>query len=296
MSWPETTGVPPVVRTVSDLRRYVDTWHKAGETVVLVPTMGALHLGHLALVERASRTCTRTIVSLFVNPTQFGPGEDFGSYPRDEAGDAGKLEAARCDLLFAPTLAEMYPNGYATTVIPGAIAEGQCGRFRPGHFAGVATVVTKLLLQSQADAACFGEKDYQQLQVIRQVVRDLGIRTRIEGVPTVREPDGLALSSRNIYLTPEQRSLAPSLFRVLRRMSERLENGETTVLRAIADGHGELAGTGFSRIDYLEICDAETLAPLDTINRPGRILAAIWLDRTRLIDNVAVNPPRRVRP
>lgn len=292
----ETIGTPPVVRTVSDLRRYVDAWHKAGETVALVPTMGALHLGHLALVERASRTCTRTVVSLFVNPTQFGPGEDFGSYPRDEAGDAAKLEAAHCDLLFAPSLAEMYPNGYATTVVPGAIAAGQCGRFRPGHFAGVATVVTKLLLQSQADAACFGEKDYQQLQVVRQVVRDLAIRTRIEGVPTAREPDGLALSSRNIYLTPEQRSAAPSLFRVLTHMSERLESGETTAARAIADGLGELAGAGFSRIDYLEICDAETLAPLDTIDRPGRILAAIWLDRTRLIDNVAVNPRRRARP
>lgn len=292
----ETIGTTPVARTVSDLRRYVDTWHKAGETVALVPTMGALHLGHLALVERASRTCTRTVVSLFVNPTQFGPGEDFGSYPRDEAGDAAKLEAAHCDLLFAPSLAEMYPNGHATTVVPGAIAAGQCGRFRPGHFAGVATVVTKLLLHSQADAACFGEKDYQQLQVVRQVVRDLGIRTRIEGVPTVREPDGLALSSRNIYLTPEQRSAAPSLFRVLTRMSERLENGETTAARAIADGLGEFAGAGFSRIDYLEICDAETLAPLDTIDRPGRILAAIWLDRTRLIDNVAVNPRRGAGP
>ena len=279
----------PAVRTVAELRAVVNAWQAAGERVALVPTMGALHRGHLALVERGRALCRRVVTSLFVNPTQFGPNEDFSRYPRDEAADAALLTGAGCDLLYAPKLTEMYPEGFATTVIPGPIAERQCGPFRPGHFAGVATVVSKLLLQSQADVALFGEKDFQQLQVIRRVARDLYIPVAIEGVPTVRESDGLALSSRNVYLTPEQRAVAPALYRTLREMARRLEAGED-VTAVTAGGLATLESAGFTAIDYLEVSDAETLAPLASRDRPGRILSAVWLGKTRLIDNISVAP------
>src|SRR5258707_14818170 len=191
-----------IVRSVAALRARVGEWRREGEIVGLVPTMGALHEGHIALVRRARALCDHAVASIFVNPTQFGPNEDFARYPRDEAADAGLLAGAGCDLLYAPSVAEIYPPGFAVTVTPGPIAERQCGPFRPGHFAGVATVVSKLLLQSQADVTLFGEKDFQQLQVIRRVARDLDIPVEIEGWPTVGESDGLALSSRNVYLTP----------------------------------------------------------------------------------------------
>jgi pantoate--beta-alanine ligase len=277
----------PTVRTVSDLRAVVGGWQRVGERVALVPTMGALHRGHLALVERGRALCPRVVASLFVNPTQFGPNEDFSRYPRDEAADAALLAGVGCDLLYAPSVAEMYPTGFATTVTPGPIAERQCGPFRPGHFAGVATVVSKLLLQSRADVALFGEKDFQQLQVIRRVARDLDIPVAIEGVPTVRNSDGLALSSRNVYLTAEQRALAPTLYRTLQEMARRLEAGEA-VAAVSADGLAELRRAGFTEIDYLDIADAETLAPLTRLDRPGRVLSAVWLGKTRLIDNIAV--------
>jgi len=279
----------PTVRTVADLRGIVSAWHRAGERVALVPTMGALHRGHLALVERGRALCPRVVASLFVNPMQFGPNEDFSRYPRDEAADAALLAGAGCDLLYAPDVAEMYPDGFATTVIAGPVAERQCGPFRPGHFAGVATVVAKLLLQSQADVALFGEKDFQQLQVIRQVVRDLDIPVAIEGVPTVRESDGFALSSRNRYLTPEQRGIAPSLYRTLAEMARRVEAG-ATVAAVAEDGLAALRRAGFSSVDYLDVVDAETLRPLERLDRPGRILSAVWLGKTRLIDNIPVVP------
>ena len=285
----ERIGKLAVARSVAELRRRVRAWRRAGETVALVPTMGALHAGHLALVARARELCDRVVASLFVNPTQFAPNEDFARYPRDEGGDAAKLVAARCDLLYAPPLGEMYPEGFSTTISPGRIAESQCGPFRPGHFAGVATVVTKLLQQAQADVACFGEKDWQQLQVIRHVVRDLDIAVRIEGVPIVREADGLALSSRNIYLTPIERAVAPALQRMLRELARRIEQGDD-VGTAIADGIAQLSRAGFTKIDYVEAVDAETLAPFTSGDRPGRILAAAWLGRTRLIDNVPLEP------
>jgi pantoate--beta-alanine ligase len=278
-----------VVRSVGALRRRVAAWHKAGETMALVPTMGALHAGHLALVARGRELASRVVASIFVNPTQFGPNDDFGRYPRDEGGDAAKLAAARCDLLYAPTVEEMYPRGFAAVVTAGAIADGLCGRFRPGHFAGVATVVSKLLLQSGCDVACFGEKDYQQLQVIRSVVRDLDIPVRIEGVPTVREADGLALSSRNAYLTPAERATAPSLHRILVETAARIERGEP-IDAVVENGLAALGRTGFTRIDYLEACDAATLAPLAAADRPGRLLVAAWLGKTRLIDNVPLAP------
>ena len=277
----------PTVRTVSDLRAVVGGWQRAGERVALVPTMGALHRGHLALVERGRALCPRVVASLFVNPTQFGPNEDFSRYPRDEAADAALLAGAGCDLLYAPSVAEIYPPGFAVTVTPGPIAERQCGPFRPGHFAGVATVVSKLLLQSQVDVALFGEKDFQQLQVIRRVARDLDIPVAIEGVPTVRDSDGLALSSRNVYLTPEQRAVAPALYRTLQEMARRLEAGDDAAAVS-ADGLAALSRAGVSSIDYLEVADAGTLAPLASLDRPGRILSAVWLGKTRLIDNVAV--------
>jgi pantoate--beta-alanine ligase len=279
----------PTVRTVAALRGVVGAWRRAGERVALVPTMGALHRGHLALVERGRALCPRVVTSLFVNPTQFGPNEDFSRYPRDEAADAALLASAGCDLLYAPGLVEMYPEGFAASVSPGPIAERQCGPFRPGHFAGVATVVSKLLLQSQADVALFGEKDFQQLQVIRRVAADLDIPVRIEGVPTVRESDGLALSSRNVYLTPEQRVAAPALFRTLREMAGLLEAGDA-IAAVTAEGLLALRRAGFTAIDYLEVADAETLAPLAGLDRAARILSAVWLDKTRLIDNIAAGP------
>jgi len=284
----ETIGGLPVVRTVAALRRRVGAWHAAGERVALVPTMGALHAGHLALVARGRALAPRVVASLFVNPTQFAPHEDFTRYPRDEAADAAKLAAARCDLLFAPAVGEMYPDGFSTTVTAGPVAEGLCGRFRPGHFAGVATVVTKLLLQSGVDVACFGEKDWQQLQVIRRVVRDLDIPVRIEGVATVREADGLALSSRNFYLSPAERVIAPALQRVLAATAQRIAAG-VAIEAALAQGSDELVAAGFTRIDYLEACEAESLKPLARLDRPARLLAAVWLGRTRLIDNVALD-------
>ena len=211
----------------------------------------------------------------------------FSRYPRDEAADAALLAGVGCDLLYAPDVAQMYPTGFATTVTPGPIAERQCGPFRPGHFAGVATIVSKLLLQSQANVAIFGEKDFQQLQVIRRVARDLDIPVEIEGVPTVRESDGLALSSRNVYLTPEQRAVAPALYRTLREMARRLEAGED-LGTVTATGLASLQRAGFTSIDYLDVADAETLEPLGSMDRAGRILSAVWLGKTRLIDNIAV--------
>lgn len=285
----ETIGTLPVVRSIAALRYEVSRWRKVGKTVALVPTMGALHAGHVALVERGRALSDRVVVSLFVNPAQFAPHEDFARYPRDEASDAAKLAAARTDLLYAPPLEEIYPPGFATMIDVGAIAAGQDGRFRPGHFRGVATVVAKLLLQASPDVACFGEKDYQQLQVVKRLVRDLDIPVRIEGVATVREPDGLALSSRNLYLSAAERAVAPTLYRVLGETAARLEAGEAAA-PALTDAAAALTRAGFAKIDYVEACDAQTLVPLEQADRPGRLLAAAWLGKTRLIDNVALAP------
>lgn len=291
-----------ILRGVAALRDRVASWRRQGLRIGMVPTMGALHDGHLTLVRHALGRCDRVLVSIFVNPTQFGPNEDFARYPRDEDADAAKLEGAGCHLLFAPPVEEMYPAAFATTVSPGPLTERLCGRFRPGHFAGVATIVTKLLLQAQPDLACFGEKDYQQLQVINRVVRDLDIPTAIEGVPTVREADGLAMSSRNRYLSAEQRKAAAMLYQVLGRIARRLgkEGGGTEageIAAAVDEGKAALIESGFTRIDYLEICDAQTLETLTTLapgtlpERNARILAAAWLGGTRLIDNIPLSPP-----
>ena len=278
----------PIVRTVAELRAVVAGWRRAGETVALIPTMGYLHEGHLALVRRGRELADRTVATLFVNPTQFGPTEDLARYPRDEAGDAAKLAGAGCDLLFAPTVAEMYPPGFATSIAVGGVSQGLCGEFRPQMFGGVALVVTKLLLQALPDVAVFGEKDYQQLQVIRRFARDLDIPVRIEGAPTVREADGLALSSRNSYLTPAERAVAPALNRALTRAAAELADGAREAGPVLAEARATLLGVGFASVDYLELRDAETLAPLERVAGPARLLAAAWLGKARLIDNIPV--------
>ena len=280
----------PIVRTVAELRGRVKAWRAAGAVIGLVPTMGGLHDGHLALVRAALAACGRVVVSIFVNPTQFGSGEDFARYPRNEAQDAKRLAELGAHLLFAPSAEHIYPDGFATTVTVKGVGEGLCGAHRPGHFDGVATVVTKLLLAALPDVAYFGEKDYQQLQVIKRLVLDLDIPVAVEAVPTVREADGLALSSRNLYLSPEERAIAAALNRVLAEVAARLAADKTAGAGAIAWGLKELEAAGFTRIDYLEVRDAETLEPVDKIARPARVLAAVWLGQIRLIDNMAVEP------
>src|SRR5215470_129778 len=276
-------------RSVSDLRAHVAGWRKVGETVGLVPTMGALHEGHLALARRARAENRRCIVTLFVNPTQFGPNEDLAAYPRTEAADRDKLAALGVDLLFAPTAPEMYAPDAATTVTVARLTDHLCGPFRPGHFAGVATIVTKLLLQSLPDAAYFGEKDYQQLQVIRRLVRDLDIPVRIVCVPTVRDADGLALSSRNAYLTPNERTAALALPRTLNAIAERLRRNPQDVAQQVAWGRDQLVAAGFTKIDYVEVCDAESLQPIAQARGPSRVFGAAWMGRTRLIDNAPIH-------
>lgn len=287
VKFPRTTL--PIVRTAAGLAERVASWRAAGDTVGLVPTMGAIHDGHLALAHAARQGCTRVVSSLFVNPTQFGAGEDLAAYPANEAEDARLLAGAGVDVLYAPTAEEMYPQGFATTVtVSGALTEGLCGARRPTHFAGVATVVTKLFTQCLPDAAWFGEKDYQQLLVVRRMTRDLDLGVRIEAVPTVREADGLAISSRNAYLSAEERRIAPALNRTISAMADRLKDGGAAAADEIARATAELRDAGFAAVDYIAVCDAETLAPVGRVHRPARVLAAAHLGRARLIDNVAV--------
>jgi pantoate--beta-alanine ligase len=276
-----------VARSVAALRTAVASWRANGQRVGLVPTMGALHVGHIALVTAAQAQCQRVVVSIFVNPKQFGPREDFSAYPRPEADDLAKLAAANADLAYIPTPDEMYPEGFATTISVGGIGDGLCGAHRPGHFDGVATVVAKLFTQVAPDVAFFGEKDYQQLLVVRRMARDLDLPLDIIGVPTVREPDGLALSSRNVYLSPEERRIAPHLHRLMREAAGAIAKGGAPggILARTIMALGE---AGLS-VEYLELRDAETLAPLaEPPTRPARLLAAVRLGRTRLIDNIPV--------
>ena len=250
--------------------------------------MGALHAGHMALIRAARDGCDRVVATIFVNPKQFAANEDLGSYPRREAADLAMLRDARVDLAFVPAADEIYPPGFATLVQVSGLTEGLCGAHRAGHFDGVATVVTKLLLQSLPDVAYFGEKDYQQLMVVRRLVRDLDILVHIEGVETWREPDGLALSSRNIYLSPEERRRAPAVARVLRTIAARLAREPAAVEQTIERGRAELEAAGLT-VEYLEIHESETLAPVTrAVTAPARVFAAVQLGRTRLIDNVPV--------
>jgi pantoate--beta-alanine ligase len=306
-----------IVRTVGALRAAVSGWRQNGQTVALVPTMGALHAGHLALVRRAAAQADRTVVSIFVNPSQFGPGEDLARYPRDEAADLAKLGAETCHLVWTPTAEEMYPDGFATRVVPGGAALDLEGAFRPHFFGAVATVCCKLFSAAAPDTALFGEKDYQQLCVIRQMVRDLDLPLRIVAEPTVREADGLALSSRNAYLTAEERAVAPALYDLLAEVAEKTAavvraSGETPARRPrpapllrdprqphlapqlpeldalCADAQRRLEAAGFTKVDYVAVREADTLKVVSTRSeRPLRVLAAAWLGATRLIDNVA---------
>jgi pantoate--beta-alanine ligase len=280
----------PVVRTIAELRRAVRSWRSAGERVALTPTMGFLHEGHLSLVRLGKGRAERVVASLFVNPTQFAPGEDFEAYPRDEARDAALLAAAGCDLLYAPSAAEMYPEGFATTVTVGRVAAPMEGAARPHHFAGVATVVAKLLIQCEPDVAIFGEKDYQQLMVIKRMARDLDLPAEIFGAPTVREPDGLALSSRNVYLTHNERGIAPKLSEALRQAAASLRGGEA-VADVEASGRAALIAAGFEPVDYFEVRlegDLVHPGPGPLEGRSARVFAAARLGRARLIDNAAV--------
>jgi pantoate--beta-alanine ligase len=278
-----------VARDVEVLRRAVAGWRARQERVGLVPTMGAIHAGHLALVQAAHAQCDRVVASLFVNPKQFGPAEDFAAYPRDEAADLAAFHVAGVDLVFMPSVDEMYSPGFATSVHVGGVGEGLESAHRPGHFAGVATVVAKLLLQCLPDAAYFGEKDYQQLAVVRRLVRDLDIPLRIAGVPTVREADGLALSSRNVYLSPDERRAAPLLYRVLYDSAAALAAEPDRVAETLQLGIARLRAGGFA-VDYLELRDATDLAPVARLAGPARLLTAARIGRTRLIDNIAVAP------
>ncbi len=280
---------PSILRTVAELRERVRTWRCAGERVAVVPTMGALHEGHLSLVEAAKARAERVIVTLFVNPKQFNNASDLAAYPRTEADDAAKLAPLAVDVLFAPAVEEMYSSGFSTTVSVTGVSDGLCGAHRPGHFDGVATVVSKLLLQSEADIACFGEKDFQQLLVVRRLAADLNIPVEIVGCPTVREADRLALSSRNVRLTPEERRVAPAIARILFDSADRLAAG-TEAGPVLEQARRELETAGFDRVEYFELRDAETLAPVAKVGSAARLLAAAWLGNTRLIDNVPVLP------
>lgn len=274
------------------LRTAVAAFRDAGESLALVPTMGALHEGHLTLVREARTRADRVAVSIFVNPTQFGPNEDLDAYPRQMEEDRRLLEAEGVDLLWAPDVTQMYPEGFSTTISVAGVSEGFCGASRPGHFDGVATVVCKLFNQVRPDVALFGEKDWQQLAVIRRMARDLDLTAphadAIVGVPTVREADGLAMSSRNRYLSPEHREAAATLPRAMRQAIERIEAGADlrVTMRALEQ---TLTSAGFSSVDYADIADAASLARLDHLGeRPARLLVAARIGGTRLIDNMAV--------
>ncbi|MEN5083427.1 pantoate--beta-alanine ligase [Bosea sp. TWI1241] len=277
-----------VFETVAAMRAAVAGWHAAGEAVALVPTMGALHDGHVALVAEARKHARRVIVSIFVNPTQFAPHEDFKKYPRTFEGDRARLEAIGADAIFFPSVEEMYPAGFATRVLLlGPAAVGLEDRFRPTHFEGVATICCKLFTQSRADFAVFGEKDYQQLQVVTRMARDLDLGITIVPLATIREADGLAMSSRNRYLAPEERALAPALHQAMQALAARIRNGEPLAV-AVSETQMQVIGAGFE-LDYLEARHAWTLAPVTALaDGPIRILVAARIGATRLIDNIAV--------
>ncbi len=280
--------LPAVARTLPSLRRALDDLRTRRATIALVPTMGALHEGHLALVRQARRRASKVVVSIFVNPTQFAPHEDFGSYPRTWKADIAKLAAERADLVWNPSVDVMYPPNFATRISPEGPATADLeDRFRPHFFGGVATVVGKLFTQCRPDIAVFGQKDYQQLKVVTRMAADLDLGVKIVGVPTVRERDGLAMSSRNVYLSPEQRAVAPTLHRVMKETAKRLRNGDD--LKAVmTSGSRTIQDAGFA-LDYFEVRHAETLAPVASIeDGPVRLLVAAKIGTTRLIDNIGV--------
>ena len=276
-----------IIDRLTELSVRVERWRQRNETIALVPTMGALHKGHLSLVELAQRSADKVIVSIFVNPKQFGEGEDLDTYPRDLAGDVGLLAKTGADLVYAPTAKQIYPDGFSTKISVTGLSSGLCGASRPQFFDGIATVVTKLLLHCRPDMAIFGEKDYQQLLVIRRLARDLDLPVEIVGGPIIRESDGLALSSRNIYLSPAERRTAPLLHKSLMEAAQRLVEGQE-MSAVFAKISARLSKAGF-QLDYFELRDAQTLAPAERFHEaPLRLLIAAQLGRTRLIDNIAV--------
>ena len=278
-----------ISRTLKDLRRQVTKWREGGKSVALVPTMGALHAGHLSLVKLAKKKADRVVVSIFVNPAQFAATEDLARYPRDEAGDIKKLATVDADLVWAPVLAKMYPAGFSTRIVPGATSEDLEGTIRPHHFAGVATVCCKLFSQVTPDIAIFGEKDYQQLCVLKQMARDLNLPLKILGAATEREKDGLAMSSRNSYLSDEERKIAPALHATISELAIAVSKG-ADVQSSLVNAKRKLFSAGFAAVDYVDVRAVETLEPYAA--SPGaklRVLAAVRLGKTRLIDNVAVN-------
>ncbi len=276
-----------IYNTKKEIREALAKCRAAGDQTGAVPTMGALHEGHLSLIETAKALTDRVVATIFVNPLQFGPNEDFDTYPRSVESDLARLEASGCDLVFMPDRAELFPPDFSTKISVAGVGEDHCAISRPQFFDGVATIVTKLLLVLSPDVAVFGEKDYQQLAVIRRLVRDLDIPTSIVGVPTVRQADGLAMSSRNQYLAAAERDAAPALFVTLTRAAEKLQLGhDWSIVQGWATAR--LIDAGFSSVDYINYVDASSLAHIDRANRPGRILAAAWIGKTRLIDNVPV--------
>lgn len=278
---------PAIVRTVAELRNLVRSWKADGAKVGVVPTMGALHDGHLSLVRAAQRDCPRVIVTIFVNPKQFNSADDLAKYPRTEAADAALLAPLEVDAIFAPPPKEVYPDGFATNVSVGGISTRLEGLHRPGHFDGVATVVTKLFGMTLADRAYFGEKDWQQLQVVRRLVADLNLPVEIVGCPTIREADALARSSRNVRLSPEARAIASALPREMAKAAQAMRAGAG--VRITLDGaKAALLAAGFDEVEYIDLCDAETLLWIDELDGPGRLLAAAWVGGVRLIDNIAV--------
>ncbi len=277
----------PNLRSVTAMQALVRDWHAAGQTVGIVPTMGALHRGHTALVQAAKRGADRVIVTIFVNPKQFNNPDDLRKYPRTEGADAAMLTTVGVDAIFIPTPDEVYPPGFSTTITVGGVSLPLEGERRPGHFEGVATVVAKLFGMTHADAAWFGQKDWQQLAVIRRMVADLNLSVDVIGIETVRDPDGLALSSRNARLTPQGRSVAPALVAALARAAEQIRAG-TPPATAIAHASQDLMAAGFTSVEYIELRAADMLDPVTTLDRPARLFAAAWIDGIRLIDNIPV--------
>ncbi|WP_420344569.1 pantoate--beta-alanine ligase [Paenirhodobacter sp.] len=276
-----------VIRASAQLRDKVAGWKRSGILVGVVPTMGALHEGHLSLIEEARRHSDRVIVTIFVNPMQFNNPEDLTKYPRNEARDLALLEAAGVDVLFAPGEEEVYPQGFATQVRVAGVSEPLEGAFRPGHFEGVATVVAKLFGMTQAGRAFFGEKDWQQLQVVKRMATDLNIPVRVIGCPTIREADGLAMSSRNVRLSAEERQIAPALWRAMQAAAEAIRGGADPAA-VLAEARVRILSAGYREIEYLEIRSAEGLRPVADLAEPVRMLAAAWLGDVRMIDNIVV--------
>ena len=276
-----------VVRTIAELRQHTSRWRIAGQTIGLIPTMGALHNGHLSLIKLAQGKCDRVITTIFVNPRQFLPNEDFDEYPRNEESDIRKLIGMGVDLLFAPKALEMYQPDASTTVVISKLTECLCATSRPGFFDGVGTVVTKLLIQALPDLAIFGEKDYQQLLIIKRLTRDLDIPAEIIGAPTIREADGLAVSSRNVFLSKANRETASKVFEILKKTATAIALGND-VLVACEEARSELMLAGFSEIDYFEARHSETLELIQSFENSGRLFAAVWLESTRLIDNLEI--------